>query len=284
MNASRSFRELNIVDRPGVHPAFVTMHGFPDDCRIYDRLAPLLSPRRVVTFDFFGYGRSGRASAHDAVFAPKNDLTTVMETLDLDRVVLVGHDASGAVAINYALEDPERVVQLVLLDVLFGHSPSLRLPEMIRLFADPDLAPLVDAMIADPVQRLWLLQFMSRQFFRTDETPPDGLAATSILPQFFGGDDMPDALVAIKEWTSSLFDDLTEHDRRIASGDLARLEVPVTLLSGSNDAYLGPDVARELAEHFTSADVQVVPDASHWPQWDKPEIVAEYLLAPRAHE
>jgi 2-hydroxy-6-oxonona-2,4-dienedioate hydrolase len=30
------------------------MHGFPDDSRIYDRLVPLLSPRRAEAFDFLG--------------------------------------------------------------------------------------------------------------------------------------------------------------------------------------------------------------------------------------
>ena len=52
---------LRVADCPGDEPALVLMHGFPDDCRIYNRLVPLLSPRRAVTFDFLGYGRSDRA-------------------------------------------------------------------------------------------------------------------------------------------------------------------------------------------------------------------------------
>ena len=52
---------LHVTDCPGDEPALVLMHGFPDDCRIYARLVPLLFPRRAVTFDFLGYGRSDRA-------------------------------------------------------------------------------------------------------------------------------------------------------------------------------------------------------------------------------
>ena len=37
---------LNVRDFPGVEPALVVMHGFPDDSRIYDRLAPLLAPHQ----------------------------------------------------------------------------------------------------------------------------------------------------------------------------------------------------------------------------------------------
>jgi haloalkane dehalogenase len=275
--------QLYVVDRPGDDPAFVLMHGFPDDHHIYDRLVPLLAPRRVVAFDFFGYGRSSRsADGAPTVVGPKEDLVSVLDALDLRRVVLVGHDASGAVAVDHALEHPERVDQLVLLDVFYGHAPQLHVPEMIRLFADRELAPLADAMVADPGQLLWLLQDAGRRFFGTDDVPPDGIAATAILPQFFGGEDHSDALRAIRAWTATLFAGLDAQDARIASGRLATLDVPVTLIAGADDQYLGPDLAHQLATYFARATVQVVAHASHWPQWDQPEVVARCLLAAQA--
>ena len=152
---------LHVVDHPGEDPPFVMMHGFPDDHHIYDHLAPLLSPRRVIAFDFFGYGQSGRAATAGEQTTPGEDLTAVLDSLALDEVVLVGHDASGPVAIEYGLEHPARVPQLVLLDTYFGHAPALRLPEMIRLFADHELAPLADAIVADQAQLLWLLNCQS---------------------------------------------------------------------------------------------------------------------------
>jgi haloalkane dehalogenase len=279
MKSSSSAERLHVVDRPGEDPAFVLMHGFPDDHRIYDRLTPLLSPQRLVAFDFFGYGHSGRAATAGRRPTPSEDLTAVIDSLELEDVVLVGHDASGPVAIDYGLEHPDGVRQLVLLNTYYGHAEALRLPEMIRLFADQELAPLADAMAADPAQLLWLLQHTARQFFGTDELPPDGIAATSILPQFFASADNPDALAAIRAWTGTLFADLEEQDARIASGQLKNLDVPVTLIFGADDAYLSPDLARHLAEHFSTAAIMVVPNASHWPQWDQPEVVARHLLA-----
>src|SRR5262249_57734549 len=139
---------------------------------IYDRLVPLLAPRRVVAFDFFGYGRSPRsADGAPTVAAPEEDLAAVLDALDLRRVVLVGHDASGAVAVDHALEHPDRVSQLVLLDVFYGHAPQLHVPEMIRLFADPELAALADAIVADPGQLLWLLPDAGPPFFRPHHPP-----------------------------------------------------------------------------------------------------------------
>jgi 2-hydroxy-6-oxonona-2,4-dienedioate hydrolase len=59
-----------VREAPGDGPAVVLMHGFPDDQRIYARLVPLLSPRRAVTFDFLGDGRSERSDT--AGFTPED--------------------------------------------------------------------------------------------------------------------------------------------------------------------------------------------------------------------
>src|SRR5262245_12601314 len=45
---------------PGSEPTLVLMHGFPDDLGLYDRLVPYLRGRRVVLFDFLGWGRSDK--------------------------------------------------------------------------------------------------------------------------------------------------------------------------------------------------------------------------------
>jgi pimeloyl-ACP methyl ester carboxylesterase len=105
-----------VREAPGDEPAVVLMHGFPDDQRIYARLLPLLSPRRAVTFDFLGYGRSDRSAT--AGFTPDDhaaQITAVLDALDIRDAVLVGHDASGPDAVFYTLAHPERVAHLALL-------------------------------------------------------------------------------------------------------------------------------------------------------------------------
>lgn len=75
-------------------------HGFPDDSRIYDHLVPLLKPYRAVTFDWQGYGRSDRNDTARITSADHHaELGAVLDGLGIDRVVLVGHDASGPDAV-----------------------------------------------------------------------------------------------------------------------------------------------------------------------------------------
>jgi haloalkane dehalogenase len=268
---------LFVREITGDDPPIVLMHGFPDDHTIYEELLPLLSPRRAVAFDWHGYGRSERSELGGFTLKEHAyDLESLLEQLDIDRAVLVGHDASGPDAVAFAVAQPQRVAHLVLLNTIFGHLPSLKLPEMIRLLADPDLTPLADAMIDDEAQRLWLLQFTA-DHWGMDALDPQGVAVRSILPQFFGSADQPDALAAIRAWTAALFDSLDEQDELVESGALADLEVPVSVIFGQADRYLKPSLAREIAALFANPSLHVLPDASHWPQHDQPQVVADLL-------
>ena len=271
---STSTGRLHVTDQAGDEPALVLMHGFPDDSRIYDRLLPLLSPRRAVAFDFLGHGGSDRPPAGAAGPADHlHQVGAVLDELGVETAVLVGHDASGPVAIDYALTAPGRVGQLILLNTYYGHAPALRLPEMIRLLADPDMTPLADAMLNDPDQRMWLLAHTARQF-GGDPLDPDSVGVAAIVPQFFGEAGRLDALPAIRAWTAALFGDLDTQDRRINRGQLASLNIPVRLVFGALDHYLSPDLAAHLASVFPRADLRLVDGASHWPQWDQPKAVS----------
>ena len=101
----------------GEEPAIVLMHGFPDNLHLYDRLVPHLSGRRVVLFDFLGWGRSEKPEGYPYTADNQTrDLDAVIEHLRIDDGVLVAHDASGPPAIDWALWHPERTAALVLLN------------------------------------------------------------------------------------------------------------------------------------------------------------------------
>ena len=101
------------------------------------------------------------------------------------------------------MSKPHRVGRIILLNTFYGHAPSLRLPEMIRLFADPNFVQLADTMIDDENQRLWLLWHTARRF-GLDPLDPSGIGTVSITPQFFGDAETPDALAAVRAWTGAL--------------------------------------------------------------------------------
>src|SRR5262245_45702797 len=57
----RDQHRFYVRDHSGAEPVIILMHGFPDNVHLYDRLFPYLSPpRRVVLFDFLGWGSSDK--------------------------------------------------------------------------------------------------------------------------------------------------------------------------------------------------------------------------------
>src|SRR5271170_8267799 len=116
---SRGDGRLYAQDYPGAGPAFVLMHGFPDNLHIYDELIPHLtaSGRRVVTFDFLGFGASDKPSGAAYSFKQQmGDLEAVVEGLGLEKIVPVAHDSSGIASINYTLAHPEGVDSVIMLN------------------------------------------------------------------------------------------------------------------------------------------------------------------------
>jgi haloalkane dehalogenase len=145
----------------GTGPPFVLLHGFPDNLHIYDELIPHLvaAGRRVVTFDFLGFGASDKpAGANYSFKQQQDDLEAVVEALHLDKIVPVGHDAGGPATINFAIDHPDRVSSFCLFNTFYAAAPTIRLPELIELFATPSLKGLADAILQSPEQFAFVLR------------------------------------------------------------------------------------------------------------------------------
>jgi haloalkane dehalogenase len=257
----------------GTGPAFVLMHGFPDNSHIYDRLIPYLRDRQVISFDFLGWGASDKPTDHVYTFKQQEgELHAVLDALQIDQVVPVAHDASGPVAINWALDHAERVSALVLLNTYYGQSPTLRFPEFISLFADPAYATLTRAMIQNPAVVQWLLTWQGGQFGGDEQ------ARQSLLPiiglQFLG---TPSTFPPFMGLTSDLPATLQATTRRLP--DLKTFDRPVRIIFGAEDPYLNPGVARSLHEALPTSDLWLLPKKGHWPQLDGAPEVAQLLLS-----
>src|SRR5260370_7631914 len=110
---------------PGEEPAIVLMHGFPDNLHLYDRLLPWLTrSRRVVTFDFLGWGASEKPAGYPYTASNQTaDLDAVIAQLHLQQVVLVATDASGPPPIDWALGHPTLVPPLIFLNTYSSAIP-----------------------------------------------------------------------------------------------------------------------------------------------------------------
>jgi pimeloyl-ACP methyl ester carboxylesterase len=258
----------------GEKPAIVLMHGFPDNLHLYDRLVPHLSSRRVVVFDFLGWGMSDKPEGYPYTADNQTrDLDAVIEHLGLENVMLVAHDASGPPAIDWALWHPERTAALVLLNTYYGLTPAARMPEAILLFSTPllrNVARFVSGRF-DLFRRMYWWQ-IGRRFIRDEEVRKEFVpllyeqfaATPSTKPAFF-----------------SLNADLwgTMRSRAGAEPEMRAFGPPVRIIFGEADPYLNVGVARDFHEKFPTSELFLVPGARHFPQLDEPKEVARLILS-----
>ncbi|OKI52196.1 hydrolase [Micromonospora sp. CB01531] len=247
------------------------LHGFPDNLHLYDELMPHLGDRRVVRFDFLGWGRSDKPEGYP--YTADNmtgDLAAVIDRLGLERVVLVAHDASGPPAIDWALLYPHRVSALVLLNTYYHQMTSLRRPPAIALYSTPLLRDMARALTGrGSALALRLYTWQVGRFIRDDRR-----RAAKVKR-------LRDDFVAAQPAFWRLNDDLlgTVLTRRRRIPDLRRFDRPVRVIFGVEDRSLNPRVAHRFAELFPRAELHLLPNAGHFVQVDQPERTAELVLS-----
>jgi haloacetate dehalogenase len=108
----------------GSGPPLLLLHGFPQTHLMWRSVAPLLARSfTVICADLRGYGRSGcpDSTPDHAPYAKRalaQDMVTLMAKLGFSRFSVAGHDRGGRVAYRMALDHPDRVERLAVLDIL----------------------------------------------------------------------------------------------------------------------------------------------------------------------
>ena len=107
----------------GSGPPLLLLHGYPQTHAMWHKVAARLAEEfTVVCPDLRGYGDSGKplsdpGHVNYSKRATASDQVAVMRALGFERFALVGHDRGGRVAHRLAVDHPERVERLVVLDI-----------------------------------------------------------------------------------------------------------------------------------------------------------------------
>jgi haloacetate dehalogenase len=99
------------------------LHGYPQSHLMWARVAPALAERfTVVVPDLRGYGRSSAPPSHKGERYSKRvmakDAAALMSALGHERFAVAGHDRGGRVAYRLALDHPEVVAKIAVLDIV----------------------------------------------------------------------------------------------------------------------------------------------------------------------
>ena len=279
-HVQRDQGSLYVRDYQGAAPAFVLMHGLPDNSRIYDDLIPYLTAggRRVVAFDFLGFGESDKPAGGTYNFQQQlGDLIAVVEALGLGKIVPVAHDSSGFAAMNFAIEHPDRVDWVCMLNSAYADAPTVHWPEFVELFATPSLKALSGAILQNPEQFGWMLGWQEQQFHASLPDSQKAHFASFIGPLIADNFIVqPGSGPAFAQMTAQFYVEIARNIKRLP--EMEALNIPVKLIWGEFDPYLTVRMAEERQTRLKHASLHVLP-AGHWLQSDMPEQVAKLMLA-----
>jgi pimeloyl-ACP methyl ester carboxylesterase len=125
--------ELFYTDE-GDGPCILLVHGLGADSHDWNWQMPELVPRhRTISVDLRGHGASSVPLQGYAVDDHVRDLVRLLDVLDVERAVVVGHSLGGLVVAALAISWPHRVAAVVEVDPAYGYDPAW--PEGFRMVA-----------------------------------------------------------------------------------------------------------------------------------------------------
>jgi 3-oxoadipate enol-lactonase len=231
----------------GSGPPVVLLHENVVDSRIWDPFVPLIADRfRVIRYDQRGFGRSPIWSGP---YSPVDDLVSVLDAAGIDRAALVGTSRGGRIAIDAALERPERVSALVLaVSGVAGRPLNVEgTPEQEARWEAAEASGDV-AELAELDMEIWA---------------PMGV------------DDELRTMFVENAEASNTEDPATGQP---AVGRLGEISVPTLVITAGRDVPDLEEVGDLLAREIPGAQRAVIDEADHMIQWRAPEEFAQHVL------
>lgn len=243
----------------------VILHGLFGQRKNWSSLQKQFARARpVVAADLRNHGESPWDAAMDYPAMAEDVAHLIDEKLSGGPALVVGHSMGGKAAMMLALDRPDLVERLVVVDIAPAPTASGGLTPYVEAMRAADLARAerrsdVDAMLKDAVPDPNI-----RAFLLTNLTSgPDGLSWSPNLEvlaaRMDGIEDFPDT------------DDATPYEGQ------------TLFIAGGKSDYIGPQHQAEIERLFPRAEIETIPEAGHWVHAEAPkpfmELVAGFLTA-----
>jgi haloacetate dehalogenase len=265
------------VGTAGTGTPVVLLHGFPQTHYCWRRVIPSLSGRQtVVAPDLRGYGASSAppGGPKGQGFTKRElagEIVELMGVLGFERFAVVGHDRGARVAYRMALDHPDRIAQLVVLNVVptldqferMGAGPSLGYWPWF-LLAQP--APFPERLIgAEPEHFLGFV-------FDSWTATPGAISADAFAEYFRALDETTIASICADYRASFWLDRVHDAADRDAG---RRIECPVLVLTGAEETQLA-DAGEAWRQWATDVRATTLPGGHFIPE-EAPDELARVL-------
>ncbi len=236
-------------DDAGSGPAVILVHGNVASARWWEKVSPLLEGRyRVIAPDLRGFGRSEKPGTGYAIGQYARDLEALADALRLKGAHWVGHSLGGSVIMQVALDRPELVASLTLIDP--GPAEGLQTPA--------DRFPILEATTKN---RDWMkLALVNIAATAPKDADFEALVDDAMLA---GGVLVPNAL-DLNHWN--------------IQSRLGEIRVPALIIMGEKDPLVPFDAVKRTAQGLSNCRLEVIPSITHSPPIESPNALVQFIV------
>jgi pimeloyl-ACP methyl ester carboxylesterase len=308
MSESLAFPEPRFVRANGVRLAVyeqgsglpvVFSHGFPEIAYSWRHQLPALAAAgfRAIALDQRGYGASDRPEPVEAydIAQLTGDLVGLLDALELERAVFVGHDWGGMVIWSLGQLHPSRVRGLVGVNTPFMARPPLPPLQLLAQTMGPEHYIVhfqkpgdADARLAKDVRRVFTV-LMRRGIKLADVDLSAGIRnlATAVeegrmLGQPLLDDAELDVFVRAFERTGftggiNWYRNI-DRNWRLTEGAAQTIDAPSLMVMAEDDLALPPALADGMEARVPRLEKVLLRDCGHWTQQEKPDELNRVLI------
>ncbi len=242
----------------GSGPPVILIHGLGGSTLVWQRNIDVLAERySVYAIDMPGHGYSANPSSGYGLEAANKYLAAFMDAVKLPEAAIVGSSAGGLVAMTFALNYPERVTKLVIVD-------AAGLGKDLATFLKVLSVPLVGEIMANP--SIGSMRSLLRMLVYDQSKVPVGLAEEMAQVRRLPGRKL--ALLKYLRFGANVFG---QKRNVIQTSGLTKISVPTLVVWGKNDLLMPPSHGERAAKSIPGAKLHIFDNCGHWPQMEKSE-------------
>ncbi len=248
----------------------VLLHGWSSSWFALSPLLPMLSKRfSCIAIDLPGYGNSPPLNGRTTIPAYADLVATLIREVTDKPVVLVGHSMGGMTSLTLAQRYPMLVERMVLLCPTITGKLSTRINMSISPITFFEQFPIANRITSALDPHLlsvtdWLMRPVSFAD-RSGITEQDYKRLRADARRPGQGRVRSDCFWAMR--------------KNNLSGSLGQIEAPSLVLWGAEDNTVPLRDAGVIADEYPHADLRIIPKASHWPQFETPDIVRRHIAS-----